>query len=317
MRESIIRAGGEMHFDTAVTDLIIKEKKIIGVETRDGKEFFGEAVILATGHSARDIFRLLDSKQILIEAKPFAMGVRVEHPQSLIDSDQYHCTTRDIHLPAASYKLAIQSDGRGVFSFCMCPGGFIIPAATSPGELVLNGMSLSRRDSPFANSGIVVAIDEEDLAPFSKHGAFAAVEYQSQTEQAAFIAGGKTQAAPAQRVTDFVKGTLSSTMPETSYQPGVVSTELHSLLPRAISKRLQEGFKEFGKKIKGYLTEEALVLGVETRTSSPIRIPRDDKTLEHPQISGLYPCGEGAGYAGGIISAALDGVRVAEAIAAK
>ncbi|MBS1903635.1 MAG: FAD-dependent monooxygenase [Bacteroidetes bacterium] len=315
IRQSIFGAGGEVHFESAVNDFILKDGRILGVRTRDGAEHLGEAVILATGHSARDIFRLLAANNILIEAKPFAMGVRVEHPQSLIDRDQYHCTTRDIHLPAASYKLAIQSNGRGVFSFCMCPGGFIVPASTAPGELVLNGMSLSRRDSPFANSGIVVAIDEEDLKPYAKHGAFAGVAYQSELEVAAFNAGGGTQAAPAQRLTDFVSGKLSATLPETSYQPGTVSSELHSLLPAPIAKRLQAGFTEFGKKIKGYMTADALVLGVETRTSSPVRVPRDDESLEHPQVAGLYPCAEGAGYAGGIISAALDGVRVAEAIA--
>lgn len=317
MRNSVIGAGGEIHFETPVSDLLVKNKKIIGVVTRDGKEFLGEAVILATGHSARDIFNLLAEKNIRIEAKPFAMGVRVEHPQSLIDQDQYHCTTRDVHLPAASYKLAIQSDGRGVFSFCMCPGGFIIPAATSPGELVLNGMSLSKRDSPFANSGVVVAINDEDLAPFASYGAFAGIKYQSLLERTAFETGGRSQAAPAQRLTDFIRGRLSSTLPNTSYQPGTVSAELGTLLPKAISKRLQEGFIEFGKKIHGYVTEEAVVLGVETRTSSPIHIPRNSETLEHPEISGLYPCGEGAGYAGGIISAALDGVNVSETIAKK
>lgn len=315
MRQSIINAGGEIHFNAAVNALMIEQDTIRGVRTRDGNEFIGNAVILATGHSARDIFKLLSDNNILIEAKSFAMGVRVEHPQSLVDKDQYHCTIRDKYLPAASYRLTAQASGRGVFSFCMCPGGFIVPAATAPGELVLNGMSLSRRDSPFANSGVVVAIELEDLQPFSKFGAFAGVEYQSQLEQIAFESGGKTQAAPAQRLTDFIQGKVSTTLPSTSYQPGTVSSPLHSVLPQQISDRLRDGFKDFGKKMKDYITEEALVLGVETRTSSPVRIPRDSKTLEHPQIAKLYPCGEGGGYAGGIISAALDGVRVAEVIA--
>ncbi|HET9137638.1 MAG TPA: FAD-dependent oxidoreductase [Candidatus Kapabacteria bacterium] len=314
MRESILKAGGEIHFNSAVTDLIINNKTILGVQTRDGKEFLADVVIIATGHSARDIFRLLHSKNITIEAKPFAMGVRVEHPQLMVDKDQYHSSTRDPNLPAASYKLVAQASERGVFSFCMCPGGFIIPAATAPGELVLNGMSLSRRDSPFANSGIVVAIDMEDLKPYEAHGVFAGVEYQSELERMAFTAGGGTQAAPAQRLTDFINSRVSTSLPNSSYQPGMVSSPLHELLPPAISKRLQQGFQEFGKKMTDYLTDEAVILGVETRTSSPIRIPRDTETLEHPDCKGLYPCGEGAGYAGGIISAALDGVRVAEAI---
>lgn len=314
MRESILQAGGEIHFNSAVTDLVIKEKTILGVQSRDGKELLADAVIIATGHSARDIFRLLHSKRITIEAKPFAMGVRVEHPQLIVDRDQYHSVTRDPNLPAASYKLVAQASERGVFSFCMCPGGFIVPAATAPGELVLNGMSLSRRDSPFANSGIVVAIEMEDLEPYASHGVFAGIEYQSELERTAFAAGGGTQAAPAQRLTDFVNGTLSTSLPETSYQPGMVSSPLHELLPSAISKRLQQGFKEFGKKMTDYLTQEAVVLGVETRTSSPIRVPRNSETLEHPDCKGLYPCGEGAGYAGGIISAALDGIRVAASI---
>ncbi len=315
IRESIIAAGGEIHFNTAVTGLLLKEERIHGVMSREGKDFFGEAVILATGHSARDIFRLLHEHHILIEAKPFAMGVRVEHPQVLVDRDQYHSAIRDPNLPAASYKLVSQVADRGVFSFCMCPGGFIVPAATAPGELVLNGMSLSRRDSPFANSGIVVAIETEDLKRFATHGPLAGVAYQSEVEQLAFAAGGSTQAAPAQRLKDFVSGTVSATLPETSYQPGMVSSPLHELLPEAIAKRLRSGFKDFGKKMHDYLTNEAVVLGVETRTSSPVRIPRDNESLQHPTCKRLYPCAEGAGYAGGIISAALDGIRVAEAIA--
>lgn len=313
MRESIVNSGGEIRFETRVEDLIIKENKILGVITQSGDEVIGEAVILATGHSARDIFYLLDRKKILIEAKPFAMGVRIEHPQSFIDKVQYHSSERDPHLPAASYKLAAQSGGRGVFSFCMCPGGFIVPAATAPDELVLNGMSLSRRDSPFANSGVVVAIEEEDLTTYKKYGALAGMMYQSEIEKSAFIAGGGSQKAPAQRITDFLKETLSLNLPETSYKPGMQSVLLNELLPISLAQRLLEGIKQFGKSMRGYIQEEAVILGVETRTSSPVRIPRDSESLQHVQIERLYPCGEGAGYAGGIVSAAMDGIRVAEA----
>jgi uncharacterized FAD-dependent dehydrogenase len=315
MRESILSSGGEIRFETRATDFIIKENKILGVITQSEDEIIGEAVILAAGHSARDIFHLLNKKKILIEAKPFAMGVRIEHPQSFIDKVQYHNSERDPYLPAASYKLATQSGGRGVFSFCMCPGGFIVPAATTPGELVLNGMSLSRRDSPFANSGVVVAIEEEDLILYKKHGALAGMIYQSEVERSAFIAGGSSQKAPAQRVTDFLKGMPSPTLPETSYTPGIQSVLLSELLPKPLAQRLLEGIKQFGKSMRGYIQEEAIMLGVETRTSSPVRIPRDSETMQHIQVERLYPCGEGAGYAGGIVSAAMDGIRVAEAIA--
>ncbi|MDP4230502.1 MAG: FAD-binding protein [Bacteroidota bacterium] len=314
MRESILSASGEIHFECRVEDLIIKENKILGVTTHDGDEVLGDAVILATGHSARDIFHLLEKKEILIEAKPFAMGVRIEHPQAFIDKAQYHSSSRSEYLPAASYKLAAQAEGRGVFSFCMCPGGFIVPAATSPGELVLNGMSLSRRDSPFANSGVVVAIETEDLLPYSQFGALAGMMYQSEVEQAAFVAGGSTQRAPAQRITDFLDNRLSTTLPETSYKPGIKSALLNELLPKPLASRLREGIEQFGKSMRGYVQEEAVMLGVETRTSSPVRIPRNTESLAHEQIEGFYPCGEGAGYAGGIVSAAMDGIRVAEAI---
>jgi len=315
MRESILTAGGDIRFETAMEDLIIRDNKIVGVITRSGDEVTGDAVILATGHSARDIFHLLNKRNILIEAKPFAMGVRIEHPQSFIDEVQYHSPIRDEHLPAASYKLVAQAEGRGVFSFCMCPGGFIVPAATAPGEIVLNGMSLSRRDSPFANSGVVVAIEEEDLLPFKHHGALAGMMYQSEVERSAFAVGGDKQQAPAQRITDFLEGKLSSTLPETSYKPGMTSALLNEMLPIGLAKRLQEGIKQFGRSMKGYVREEAVMLGVETRTSSPVRIPRDPESLQHLQIARLYPTGEGAGYAGGIVSAAMDGIRVAEAAA--
>jgi uncharacterized FAD-dependent dehydrogenase len=314
MRESIITSGGGIRFETRVEDLIIKENKIQGVITQTGDEIIGEAVILATGHSARDIFHLLDRKKILIEPKPFAMGVRIEHPQSFIDKVQYHSSERNSNLPAASYKLATQSNGRGVFSFCMCPGGFIVPAATAPGEIVLNGMSLSRRDSPFANSGVVVAIEEEDLLPYKKHGALAGMMYQSEIEQSAFKAGSGSQSAPAQRIMDFLEGKLSATLPETSYKPGMHSYLLNELLPNPLASRLREGIIQFGKSMRDYIQEDAVMLGVETRTSSPVRIPRDSETLQHVQIEKFYPCGEGAGYAGGIVSAAIDGIRVAEMI---
>jgi uncharacterized FAD-dependent dehydrogenase len=316
LRESIINAGGEVLFNTRVDDFIIESNEIRGVITQNKDKIEAKNVILATGHSARDIYYLLDKKKILIEAKSFAMGVRVEHPQELIDQIQYKCESRGEYLPAAPYSLVHQVKDRGVFSFCMCPGGFIVPSATSPGEIVVNGMSPSKRDSKFANSGIVVAIDLEDLEAYKDYGVFAGLEFQKSIEQRAFEAGGQTQTAPAQRLVDFTKGITSNNLPKTSYQPGIVSTPLHSLLPKHIGERLQQGFKAFGNKMRGYYTNEAVAVGVETRTSSPIRIPRDKETLVHPQIKGLYPCGEGAGYAGGIISAAIDGERCAEAIVA-
>lgn len=318
IRETILEHGGEIHFDSWVTDLIIKDKKIFGVVVNDKDEYFGESVILATGHSSRDIFYLLNKKNILIESKPFAIGVRIEHPQTLIDSIQYRQSPREENLPASSYQLVTQSDGRGVFSFCMCPGGFIVPAATAPGELVVNGMSLSRRDSKYANSGIVVSVENEDLEDYKQYGALAGLELQKDIEQKVFQAGGgKTQQAPAQRMTDFIKGKMSESLPETSYVPGIISAPLHEILPKGISDRLREGLFDFGKKMKGYLTDDANIIAVESRTSSPVKIPRDKETFSHPEISNFYPCGEGAGYAGGIVSAAIDGQNVAKAIAKK
>lgn len=322
LRESIKRAGGEVYFNTRVEDFIIVDKKLKGVKTQHGDSIMGEAVILATGHSARDIFELLHKKNILIEAKPFALGVRVEHQQNLIDRIQYHCPIdRGPYLPASSYALvhqaSIQGKDKGVFSFCMCPGGFIVPAATAPGEIVVNGMSPSRRDSKFANSGIVVAVDENDFKPFAKHGVLAAMYYQSAVEKLAFIAGGGTQCAPAQRLVDFVENKVSSSLLDTSYQPGLASVDMKAVLPKQVHQALQQGFKNFGSKMKGYLTNEAQVIGVESRTSSPVKIPRDRETLEHTQLKGLFPCGEGAGYAGGIVSAAMDGERVAEQVCLK
>ncbi|MGZ5280892.1 MAG: NAD(P)/FAD-dependent oxidoreductase, partial [Bacteroidia bacterium] len=316
VRETILHCGGEIHFDTRITDLIISGDEFKGVETQNGDKIFGEGLILATGHSARDIFELLHRKNILIESKPFAMGVRVEHPQSIIDAIQYHKPERGEFLPAAAYSLVCQTQyelkQRGVFSFCMCPGGFIVPAATAPGEVVVNGMSPSRRDSKFANSGIVVSIEQEDLKAYTKYGVLAGLQMQRELEQKACQFAGGTQTAPAQRLVDFTQNKQSKSLNETSYIPGLASVSMHEMLPPNIGKRLQDAFKMFGQKMKGYMTNEAQIVGVESRTSSPIRIPRDKETCEHPQIKRLFPCGEGAGFAGGIVSAAMDGERCAE-----
>ncbi|WP_053991981.1 NAD(P)/FAD-dependent oxidoreductase [Mangrovimonas sp. TPBH4] len=314
IRETILKYGGEVHFETRVSDFTIKGGTITAIHTQKGEEIPVNRVILATGHSARDIFYLLNDKNISLKAKSFAMGVRVEHPQHIIDSIQYHCSgQRDELLPAAAYSLVQQVNNRGVYSFCMCPGGFIVPAATANGEVVVNGMSPSKRNNEFANSGIVVEINADtDLHKYEKHGVFKALEYQKDLERLAFTAGGRTQTAPAQRLTDFVEGNLSTDLNPTSYQPGLKSAPLHSLLPKLIGGSLRKGFKAFGEKMKGYYTSEANVIGVESRTSSPVNIPRNEQ-LAHPQISNLYPCGEGGGYAGGIISAAMDGERCAEA----
>jgi len=325
MRQTIVDVGGEVHFNTHVIDFIIRDNSVKGVicnelEKDTAVEFNSDNIILATGHSARDIFELLHKKNILIEGKTFAMGVRVEHPQALIDSLQYHCSITEVQkkrdlLPAASYSLVHQAMGRGVYSFCMCPGGIIAPCATSPGEVVTNGWSPSKRNNPFANSGIVVTIEPEDYAKYSQHGPLAGLRYQQALEKMAWNAGGQTQTAPAQRLLDFVNNKLSADLPAVSYQPGIKSAPLHTLLPQEIGKRLQLGFKEFGNKMRGYLSNDAVIVGVESRTSSPVRIPRNNETLQHPQIKGLYPCAEGAGYAGGIVSAAIDGQKCANAIA--
>ncbi len=317
IRETILKFGGEVHFETKVIDFIIDRNQLKTIVLHNGDEMQVSRVILATGHSARDIFYLLQKKKITLKAKSFAMGVRVEHPQQIIDSIQYHCKgKRNELLPAAAYSLVHQVKNRGVYSFCMCPGGFIVPAATSPGEVVVNGMSPSKRNNLFANSGIVVEINvEEDIPKYEKYGVLKGLEYQKDLERLAFTAGGRTQTAPAQRLTDFVEGTLSSDLNPTSYQPGLKSAPLHSLLPRLIGGRLRTGFAEFGKKMKGYYTAEANIVGVESRTSSPVNIPRNEQ-LEHPEIQGLFPCGEGGGYAGGIVSAAMDGERCAEAAVA-
>ena len=314
IRQTILDHGGEIHFDSRVTGFIREGDLLKGVRVNDNTEYFGDAVILATGHSARDIFYLLHNENILIEAKPFALGVRIEHPQQLIDESRYHKKTRSEHLPAASYTLTCQSGGRGVYSFCMCPGGIIVPASSAPGELVLNGMSVSRRDSPFANSGFVVEVTPADWQQFIKAGPLAALEYQKMIEVAVWHAGGETQTAPAQKVTDFLKGKISNSLPKTSYIPGTVSLDLNTILPNEISTRLREALKVFDSKLRGYISEEAQMLATESRTSSPVRIPRDRETLAHPQIKNLYPCGEGAGYAGGIVSAAIDGDNTARSV---
>lgn len=321
MREGILGAGGEILFNTRVTDFIIQAGEVRGVMTQDGEKIKGVAVVLATGHSARDIFQLLQRRKIHIGAKPFALGIRVEHSQRLIDKVQYHCPDRGDFLPASSYSLAHQvvlPDGgkRGVFSFCMCPGGFIVPAATAPGELVVNGMSPSRRDSKYANSGIVVSVDNPDFKAYRQYGALAGMEFQKTVEQAACLAGGSSQTAPAQRLVDFLEGKVSATLPPSSYQPGLQSVDMNDVLPGFITGALHKAFRAFGKKMKGYLTNEAQIIGLESRTSSPVTLPRDRHSCEHIHVKRLYPCGEGAGYAGGIVSAAMDGERCAEALLA-
>lgn len=314
IRETILQHGGEVLFSSRVTEIILDSDQAVGVKLTDGQRINGKAVILATGHSARDIYHMLHNQSIALEAKPFAMGVRVEHPQALIDAIQYHGIPRSEYLPAAAYSLVHQVEGRGVYSFCMCPGGFIVPAATGIDEVVVNGMSPSNRNSRWANSGIVVEIRLDDLADYAQHGIFAGLEFQAELERLAKQHGGYGVQAPAQRLVDFVEGRFSSNLPACSYHPGLNSSEMHLWLPEHIGFRLREGFKAFGKKMKGFLTNDAVILGVESRTSSPIRIPRDPETLQHIQVKGLFPSGEGAGYAGGIVSSALDGSIVADAV---
>ena len=313
IREAILENGGIIHFDTKLTDLIVEDNSIKGVICGDQK-IMANHVVLATGHSARDVFYLLDKKNIKIELKPFALGVRVEHQQNLIDSIQYSCETRSEFLPPSSYSLVSQQQGRGVYSFCMCPGGIIAPCATDQEEVVTNGWSPSKRDNEYSNSGIVVELKESDFDT-DRFGQLAALEFQKEIEKKAWEVGGKTQQVPAQRMIDFVNGKVSSGLPKTSYHPGIVSKDLSQVFPKFITKALQGAFKDFGKKMKGYYTNEAVVHATESRTSSPVRIPRDKITLQHPEIKGLYPCGEGAGYAGGIASAGVDGVRCIQAIA--
>lgn len=310
IRKTIIDCGGDVLFNSKLTDIFTDNSAITGIEINNSETHKVKCLILATGHSARDIYYLLKKKEIKLEAKQFAMGVRVEHPQKLIDDIQYHKST-NAYLPAASYALTTQVNNRGVYSFCMCPGGYIVPAATSASEIVMNGMSSSTRHTPYANSGIVVEVHLTDLERYSQHEELAGLAFQEDIERMAFINGGRGQIAPAQRVADFVKGKLSSSLPSNSYIPGLLSSPVHFWLPENIGKRLQQAFKDFDRKMKGFLTNEALVAGVESRSSSPVRIPRDPNTFQHIQIKGLFPCGEGAGYAGGIVSSAMDGENVA------
>lgn len=314
IRKTILDYGGEFYFNKKFRELIISNGVIKGIRIDGGESFTAQAVILATGHSARDIYQSLNNQGVALESKPFAVGVRVEHPQDLIDSIQYHSTIRGDYLPAASYSLVQQVDGRGVFSFCMCPGGFIVPASSSAGEVVVNGMSPSARNSRWANSGIVVEVNLSDLDKYSKHGVLAGLTFQSEIEQMAYEQGKNGVVAPAQRLSDFVNGKYSNSLPDCSYFPGTVSSRMDEWLPEGISQRLRKGFVEFDKRMKGFLSHNAIILGVESRTSSPVRIPRYAENLQHTQISGLFPCGEGAGYAGGIVSSAVDGERCAEAV---
>lgn len=316
MRVQIISSGGEVHFETRMDKLILENAKVKGIETNTGKTFWGD-VILATGHSARDVYYMLHDQKIKIEAKGLAVGFRIEHPAHLIDQIQYHTEEgRGEYLPAAEYSFVVQSGERGVYSFCMCPGGIVVPSASAPKQVVVNGMSPSNRGSRWSNSGVVVEIHPEDFPEYAKYGELSLLKFQEDLEELAWIHGGKTQVAPAQRMYDFVNGKASNSLPETSYAPGVISSPMHEWMPRFVSTRLQDAFKKVGKNSKGYLTNEALLLGVESRTSSPVRIIRDRETMQHIDIQGLYPCGEGAGYAGGIVSAAMDGERCAEALAA-
>ncbi|MDR3093320.1 MAG: FAD-binding protein [Bacteroidales bacterium] len=315
MRQTITQCGGEFHFGQKLTGLIVKDSCVQGISTASGEKFYGKATLLATGHSASDIYELFSRENYLLEAKAFAMGIRIEHPQALMNDILYHRTSESEYLPAAAYSLTSQVDGRGVYSFCMCPGGFIVPASTVADGQVVNGMSPSGRNSAFANSGIVTEIRLDDLSAYQQHGVLAGLRFQQEVERLAATYGGGQQIAPAQRTLDFVKGNASSNLPACSYLPGIVASPLHEWLPHAISRRLQEAFRIFERKMTGFLTSESLVAGVESRSSSPVRIPRDMTTWQHPQLKNLYPCGEGSGYAGGITSSALDGIKAADMIA--
>jgi uncharacterized FAD-dependent dehydrogenase len=317
MRVQIILSGGEVHFETRMDKLIIENNTVKGIETNNGKTFLGP-VILATGHSARDVYYMLHDQKIKIEAKGLAVGFRVEHSSHLIDRIQYHCKEgRGEFLPAAEYSFVVQAGGRGVYSFCMCPGGTIVPSASGPKQVVVNGMSSSNRGSRWSDSGVVVEIHPEDFPEYAKYDELSLLRFIEDLEELAWLHGGKTQVAPAQRLYDFVNGKKSDSLPDTSYAPGVISSPMHEWMPRFVSVRLQEAFKKVENSYNGYLTNEAILLGVESRTSSPVRILRDRETMQHVEMEGLYPCGEGAGYAGGIVSAAMDGERCAEAVAEK
>lgn len=315
MREALVAVGSEIRFGARATELVVRDGRAIGVRLANGDELIGRSVVVAAGHSARDVYALLGAADVRLEAKPFALGVRIEHPQPLIDRIQYGRYAGHAKLPAAAYRLAFTpADGRGAFSFCMCPGGWIVPAATEPDGVVVNGMSLSRRDSPYANSGLVIAIEPGDIPGDDP---LRGIALQRAVEQAAAVAGGGLLRAPAQRATDFVRGHISSALPATSYQPGLGAADLGAVLDRAglpLAARLRDALRNFDRNMRGYLTDEAVLVGVESRTSSPVRVPRDPDSLEAETLPGLYPCGEGAGYAGGIASAALDGMRVARAI---
>jgi len=317
IRDLIIEKGGEVRFHSKLTDIFIENKSIKGIEINGSEKIDCGQLILATGHSARDVFELLHKKDVLIEFKPFALGVRVEHSQQLIDSIQYKMEDRGELLPPASYSLVHKTADRGVYSFCMCPGGIIAPCATENGEVVTNGWSPSKRNNPYSNSGIVTEVRWEDIPDFHQYGPLAGLEFQKNVEQKCWVAGGKTQQVPAQRLVDFVDKKVSKDLPKTSYFPGLVSTDLNKVLPNFIAKNLREGFVHFGKKMRGYLTNDAVIHGTESRTSSPVRIPRDRESFQHVEIKGLYPCAEGAGYAGGIVSAAIDGQNCVAAITDK
>lgn len=312
IREAILECGGEIHFGKKLTGMERDSNRIQSIVINQTEKIKVQHLILATGHSASDIYELLHHEQIRIEQKPFALGVRIEHPQYIIDRAQYHCLTRSEFLPPASYSLVEQVNGRGVFSFCMCPGGIIAPASTQQKQLVVNGWSPSKRNNPFANSGMVVSVSEQDYRNKTPLGG---LYFQQQVERKAYEAGGGRFVAPAQRLTDFVQNQLSSTLPECSYVPGIVSTRLNEVLPGFVSQALREGLKIFGKKMKGYYTSEALLVATESRTSSPVRIPRMKETFQHIEMTNLYPCAEGAGYAGGIVSAAMDGIAIVTSLA--
>lgn len=317
MREAIIQAGGEVHFESKMTDIMINQNEVNGIVINNEKKYTFDKLILATGHSARDVFYLLNQKGIEVQAKPFALGVRVEHTQDLIDKIQYSGRLNDEYLPPASYSLVTQVEGQGVYSFCMCPGGIIAPCATSDGEVVTNGWSPSKRNNPYSNSGIVVTVNPQDLPGYSKNDPFIALKFQKAVEQKCWEVAGRNQKVPAQCLKDFIEGKVSDSFPRSSYVPGLKSVDLNEVLPSFIAKRLRKAFIDFDKKMKGFLTNDAVLHAPESRTSSPVQIPRNSETMEHVTVKGIYPCAEGAGYAGGIISAAIDGMKAVDAIAKK